>query len=678
MKLRKKSLLVSAGLLVCLGSLPASAQQVTCVREPIEVATVRGEGLAELMPTIGFACSGGTPQTQLTFDLDIFLSVEIANPVIGPGSNDIDVVLVVSGPTAAGAGEEKLPSPSQGNPIIEVVQCGRNPNLNRALICRDVPYQGFSSTYGLQRLRARGNSTMRPGDIVSAAQFSGGINQTLFDDILLARRPNVSLEGLYVPADPGQPQAIIVGERGNPRTLLKRFETAPGFPGVPAQDDPLINYNTESGFIPDPSGPFGPADSGTRLVIQIDQPEGLDATINLPACVDSKTTPGFGLRGFFDYEPDFSGGTPANECPGVVTMAPDGTFVYEAVGDPGVTGADMLDEFDFTIRADCGDFGNLSAEDVNGRVFLAPLEGGLPLAPLVEAGKEQFVGVLPLFVFLLDPVIFSAPVPQFCEVPQINIQIPDGGIVNGAGFQPGPLAPGSIVSVFGTGLAGGMQAAANSIPLPTVIEGVTVEVDGVPAPLFFASEPQINFQIPNAPIQPPLTEEGGSKNQANTVTVVVKHSGAESNPAEVEIAAHSPAIFTADFGAGRAIAFDGVDGALAHPVGSFPGSEPIQHGEVMTIFANGLGPTNPPFEIGDDSLDDQGNFVRRDTVTIPQVTIGGVDAPVTFSGMSPQFVAVYQVNVTVSAQTPIGDQVPLVIEIGGKRSRDDVTVAVSE
>ena len=117
-----------------------------------------------------------------------------------------------------------------------------------------------------------------------------------------------------------------------------------------------------------------------------------------------------------------------------------------------------------------------------------------------------------------------------------------------------------------------MQAAANAIPLPTELGGVTVEVDGMPVPLFFTSMPQINYQMPNAPIQPPLTEEGGSKNKANTVTVVVKHSGVESNPVEVEIAAHSPAIFTADFGVGRAIAFNGVDGALAHPVGSFPGS----------------------------------------------------------------------------------------------------------
>lgn len=352
-----------------------------------------------------------------------------------------------------------------------------------------------------------------------------------------------------------------------------------------------------------------------------------------------------------------------------MTVAPDGTFVFEAVGDPGVTGANALDEFDFLLDVSCPN-GPVDGM-IEGRVFLGPVEGG---APLSEAGREQsFLAFLPLFVFLVDPPLFSAPPPTFCEVPQINIQTPDGGIVNGAGFLPGPLAPGSIVSVFGTGLSAGMSAAANSVPLPTVLEGVTVEVDGVSAPLFFSSQPQINLQIPDLPSQPRLTEADGSRNQANTVTVVVKHSGFESNPAEIEIGPHSPAIFTADSGPGRAIAFDAISGPLAQPAGSFSGSKPIVRGGFLTIFATGLGETNPPIVPGSNSLD----AVRR-TVTLPTVTIGVANAPVLFSGMSPQFVAVYQINVEVPSDAPTGDAVPLILEIGGLSTRDDVTIAVGE
>jgi len=144
-----------AGVLVCLTSLPAQAQSVTCIREPISVATVRGEGLAELMPPIVFTCSGGSEQTQLTFDLDIFLSAEVANPVIGPGPNDIDAVLVATAPPALGLSEEKPPTAGQDLPVLDIIQCQRNPNLNRAISCTNVPFQGISRRYMLRRLRAR-------------------------------------------------------------------------------------------------------------------------------------------------------------------------------------------------------------------------------------------------------------------------------------------------------------------------------------------------------------------------------------------------------------------------------------------------------------------------------------------------------------------------------------------
>ncbi|MGH9784693.1 MAG: hypothetical protein ACRD88_10945, partial [Terriglobia bacterium] len=82
------------------------------------------------------------------------------------------------------------------------------------------------------------------------------------------------------------------------------------------------------------------------------------------------------------------------------------------------------------------------------------------------------------------------------------------GIVNTASFssepqsracgvvlpQP-PLAPGTIVSVFGRNLAGTTEAA-RSLPLPGKLGGVRVRFDGYDAPLFFVSPTQINLQVP--------------------------------------------------------------------------------------------------------------------------------------------------------------------------------------
>ncbi|MGH9855265.1 MAG: hypothetical protein ACREBD_35980, partial [Blastocatellia bacterium] len=58
------------------------------------------------------------------------------------------------------------------------------------------------------------------------------------------------------------------------------------------------------------------------------------------------------------------------------------------------------------------------------------------------------------------------------------------------------LAAGEISALFGVGLTSGGTAAAAAQPLPTTLAGTQVRVDGVFAPLFFASPNQINFQVP--------------------------------------------------------------------------------------------------------------------------------------------------------------------------------------
>ena len=60
---------------------------------------------------------------------------------------------------------------------------------------------------------------------------------------------------------------------------------------------------------------------------------------------------------------------------------------------------------------------------------------------------------------------------------------------------------------------------------------------------------------------------------------------------------------------------------------------------------------------------------------MPTVTIGGVSATVSFSGLAPGFVGLYQVNVTVPDNAPMGDAVPVILNIGGATS-NTVTIAV--
>ena len=92
-----------------------------------------------------------------------------------------------------------------------------------------------------------------------------------------------------------------------------------------------------------------------------------------------------------------------------------------------------------------------------------------------------------------------------------------GGVVNNATFEGDVLAPGGIVAVFGDGFVSGQPVQATSLPLPTELGGVRVLVNDKPAPVYFASANQINFQIPydtaagNATVR---VEKGGQRGNA--------------------------------------------------------------------------------------------------------------------------------------------------------------------
>jgi uncharacterized protein (TIGR03437 family) len=56
--------------------------------------------------------------------------------------------------------------------------------------------------------------------------------------------------------------------------------------------------------------------------------------------------------------------------------------------------------------------------------------------------------------------------------------------------------------------------------------------------------------------------------------------------------------------------------------------------------------------------------------------VGGVPGAVSFAGLHPSFVGLYQLNVTLAANTPLGDAVAIVIEREGSQSSPNVTIAV--
>ena len=188
------------------------------------------------------------------------------------------------------------------------------------------------------------------------------------------------------------------------------------------------------------------------------------------------------------------------------------------------------------------------------------------------------------------------------------------------------------------------------------------------APLLFVSPKQINYQVP---------WEILGNNETVQAQIIVN--GVASQPFDVDLTEFSPGIFSFDFGPGRAIVTN-LDNTVAQPIGGVDdfglAARPARVGEFIVILATGVGAVDLPPATGFNSFDLNGNFVQRDVVGDVQVFIGGVEATVAFAALSPQFVGVYQLNVILGEGTPTGDAVPIVIEIGGVQSRDDVTIAV--
>jgi uncharacterized protein (TIGR03437 family) len=269
--------------------------------------------------------------------------------------------------------------------------------------------------------------------------------------------------------------------------------------------------------------------------------------------------------------------------------------------------------------------------------------------------------------------IFNAGSAGECKNTASPLSVNAFGTVNNASFAPGstPLAPGTIAAVFGTNLDDGSMDAFSSFgadgKLINSLGGASVTFSGVanPVPIFSAFPQQLNIEIPQ--------ELAG----ATSATIQVTVNGETSAPQFVPLGPYSPGIFTVPpggTGQGAIQIANSNPVTFAAPQGSIPGSlaRPANVGEFITIFCTGLGSvTNTP-ATGAPASD----TIHSTTVATPEVTIGGVPATVSFSGLAPTYVGLYQVNVQIPSGVAGGDAVPLLLSIGGV-SANAVTVAIA-
>jgi uncharacterized protein (TIGR03437 family) len=236
-------------------------------------------------------------------------------------------------------------------------------------------------------------------------------------------------------------------------------------------------------------------------------------------------------------------------------------------------------------------------------------------------------------------------------------------VLNGASFQSPGIAPGSWVTIKGTGLSntdnGRIWIASDFIAgkLPLSLDGVSVTINGVPAYVEYVSPTQLNVLAPG-------------ESARGEVAVIVKNNGKASAPVSAQMQTFSPAFF--QFGK-YAIAQRIPDLALlGNPAlgSAFLSAKP---GDIVTLWVTGLGPTAPAGQEG--MLPTGGAAIAN----APTVQLGGKALPaanVLGSAIS-SFAGAYQVAIRIPEVIEEGD-VPITISVGGFASPEGVFLHVKK
>lgn len=237
-------------------------------------------------------------------------------------------------------------------------------------------------------------------------------------------------------------------------------------------------------------------------------------------------------------------------------------------------------------------------------------------------------------------------------------QSPTVALVNGASYEAG-VAPASIASLFGSGLAT-ETSAAPSLPLPTTLANVTVKINGQVAPLFYVSPLQINLQVPAA------TAPGTA-----TIEVFAHQSVTPTHTGSVAVVTAAPGLFTVEATGRGQVAALNLDYSINAEFDRFPGARPELAGGIVSLYATGIGTTNPVVADGQAA---PSSPLAQDT-GMPSVTIGGVEAQVLFSGLAPGFVALWQINVRIPDSLPTNAATTIRVSKGRTSLAATLTVA---
>ena len=216
--------------------------------------------------------------------------------------------------------------------------------------------------------------------------------------------------------------------------------------------------------------------------------------------------------------------------------------------------------------------------------------------------------------------------------------IASGGVIGSWAPAAGPVAPGSLLTIYGSGFAVARNQP-QSLPLPTAAAATTVSIDSIPAPILYASPGQMNVQVPYE-VSP------------GAAVAVVNNGCGASAPVIFQVAQAAPYVLQSGAGA---VAFN-QDGSLNSS------ANPAPSGSVITVYLTGIGPVSPAVATGAGAPGTQLSWA-----TLPySATIGGWNSGVYFLGLTPGTAGVAQADLVVPSLAP--GTYAVVVTVGGVAS----------
>lgn len=211
--------------------------------------------------------------------------------------------------------------------------------------------------------------------------------------------------------------------------------------------------------------------------------------------------------------------------------------------------------------------------------------------------------------------------------------------VNAASLDAGPVAPGELITISGSGL--GPQAGITATPdatglIPTSLGGTQVQFDGNAAPILYAQSGQVNVQVPY-----------GVAGAAST-NMVLLYNGQQVGSVVLAVVPSAPAIFS----------------NVANQDGSANSqNEPAPPNSIVTVYATGEGLTT-----GSNTSGQPASAPYPQPAAPVTLNVAGIPAQILFAGSAPGQVGTLQINARIPGGFVPSGQVTLALTVGSASS----------